>query len=138
MISQDEFELKNRFFAQYWGQQICGYDSSKNDFVRVSTLLRSFEKTDTWCLFLKPLSKITDEDANELQYTLVNVIGIDGLIKENSIELVRELVSNYEKADCLGMLPSSFTDKARKLGYAIDWDRFKVSQLIANRWVKLI
>lgn len=138
MISQDDFELKTRFFAQYWGQQICGYDSSKNDFVRVSTLLCSFEKIDSWCLFLKPLSKITDEDAKELQYTLIAVIGIDGLIRENSIELVRELVSNYEKVDCLSMLPSSFTDEARKLGYAIDWNGCKVAELIEKGWAKLI
>jgi putative N-acetylmannosamine-6-phosphate epimerase len=86
---------------------------------------------------LKPLSEITNEDAEKLQYTLVNVVGLDGLIRQNSIDLVKEVVSNYHQIDCLFMLPSSFADLVRELGYAIDWNNYKVSKLVDLGWVKL-
>ena len=89
-------------------------------------------------LELKSLSNITNEDAEKLQYTLVNVVGLDGLIRQNSIELVKEVVSNYEQIDCLFMLPSSFSDLARELGYAIDWNNHKVSKQIELGWVQLL
>ena len=124
--------VKSRFFAQYWGQDICQTKGGKY-------------KIDEDCfplwkksyLELKPLSKITDEDAEKLQYTLVNVVGLDGLIRQNSIYLVKEVILNYEKGDCLFMLPSSFTDLARELGYAIDWNNYKVSKQIELGWVQL-
>jgi len=132
--------VKSRFFAQYYTQKICEYNFKKEklDFVKVETLLNSVEKIDNWSLFLKPLSKITNEDAEKLQYTLVNVVGLDGLIRQNSIELVKEVVSNYEQIDCLFMLPSSFSDLARELGYAIDWNNHKVSKQIELGWVQLL
>ena len=130
-----QMAVKSRFFAQYWGTKTLyvggvglveigkgGWNLKHHDFF----------------LQLKPLSKITDKDADKLQYTLVNVIGLDGLIRQNSIELVKEVVSNYDKIDCLFMLPSSFTDLARELGYAIDWNNYKVSKQIELGWVQLL
>lgn len=138
-------DIKSRFFAQYFGQNILGFVGNQIDYKVYPHVLT---KNKNWSnrtqnienqfIVLKSLSKITNEDAEKLQYTLVNVIGLDGLIKQNSIDLVKEVVSNYEKVDCLFMLPSSFADLARELGYAIDWNNYKVSEQIKLGWIKLI
>ncbi len=138
-------DIKSRFFAQYFGQKILSFVGSQVDY---KVYPHSLAKNENWSnrtqnienqfIVLKSLSKITNEDAEKLQYTLVNVIGLDGLIKQNSIDLVKEVVSNYEKVDCLFMLPSSFADLARELGYAIDWNNYKVSEQIKLGWIKLI
>ena len=36
------------------------------------------------------------------------------------------------------MLPSSFADLARELGYAIDWNNHKVSKQIELGWVQML
>ena len=138
-------DIKSRFFAQYFGQNILGFVGNQIDYKVYPHVLT---KNKNWSnrtqnienqfIVLKSLSKITNEDAEKLQYTLVNVIGLDCLIKQNSIDLVKEVVSNYEKVDCLFMLPSSFADLARELGYAIDWNNYKVSEQIKLGWIKLI
>lgn len=125
--------VKSRFFAQYWGQEVC---QTKGGRYKIDE--DCFPLWDRSYLELKPLSKITDEDAEKLQYTLINVVGLDGLIRQNSIDLVKEVVSNYEKVDCLFMLPSSFSDLARELGYAIDWNNYKVSEQVELGWVQLV
>lgn len=125
--------VKSRFFAQYWGQEICQTKGGKYAIDE-----DCFPLWNKSYLELKPLSKITNEDAEKLQYTLVNVVGLDGLIRQNSIDLVKEVVSNYEQIDCLFMLPSSFSDLARELGYAIDWNNYKVSKQIKLGWVQLL
>ena len=138
----DKTAVKCRFFAQYWGQRVVahtedlGIKGIKEVRYEPRTVI-NFKEIETSCLVLKRLSKITDEDAEKLQYTLVNVVGLDGLIRQNSIELVKEVVSNYEKIDCLFMLPTSFADLARELGYAIDWNNHRVSKQIELGWVRL-
>jgi hypothetical protein len=130
--------VKSRFFGQYFEQIIAKEAKySHSPAINVTTVFL-INKLSNYHLELKPLSKITNEDAEKLQYTLVNVVGLDGLIRQNSIELVKEVVSNYEQIDCLFMLPSSFSDKARELGYAIDWNNYKVSKQIELGWVQLL
>ena len=136
ITENDPFRLasaKSRFFAQYWRQVVCQTKEGRYKLDK-----DCFPLWKNSCLELKPLSKITNEDAEKLQYTLVNVVGLDGLIRQSSIELVKEVVSNYEQIDCLFMLPSSFADLARELGYAIDWNNYKVSKQIELGWVKLL
>ena len=128
-----QMDVKSRFFAQYWGQVVCQTKEGRYELDE-----DCFPLWKNSCLELKPLSKITNEDAEKLQYTLVNVVGLDGLIRQNSIELVKEVVSNYEQIDCLFMLPSSFADLSRELGYAIDWNNYKVSKQIEIGWVQLL
>ena len=132
--------VKSRFFAQYWCQEVglqCEGAGKGFTYTISEGTLNDIEiRNDK--LLLKPLSKITNEDAEKLQYTLVNVVGLDGLIRQNSIELVKEVVSNYEQIDCLFMLPSSFADLSRELGYAIDWNNYKVSKQIELGWVQLL
>ena len=136
----DKTAVKSRFFAQYWGQKVMkkNIEGLENFYSEPDGFIRSMTIDSPLFLELKSLSKITNEDAEKLQYTLVNVVGLDGLIRQNSIELVKEVVSNYEQIDCLFMLPSSFSDLARELGYAIDWNNYKVSKQIELGWVQLL
>ncbi len=127
--------VKSRFFAQYWGTKTLYVGGVEK--VEVGNEGWNLKHTDFF-LQLKPLSKITNGDAEKLKYALVNVVGLDGMIRQNSIDLVKEVVSNYEQIDCLFMLPSSFTDLARELGYAIDWNNYKVSKQIELGWVQLL
>jgi len=132
--------VKSRFFAQYWKQNVLRENRQGFEFALDTVGTQDNELVcfkDSY-LQLKPLSKITDEDAEKLQYTLINVVGLDGLIRQNSVDLVKEVVSNYEKVDCLFMLPSSFADLARELGYAIDWNNYKVSEQVELGWVQLV
>ena len=131
-------DVKCRFFGQYLQQIIAKETKYPNSPSINTTTVLLINELPNYHLELKPLSKITDLDAEKLQYTLVNVIGLDGLIRQNSIELVKEVVSNYDKIDCLFMLPSSFADLARELGYAIDWNNYKVSKQIELGWVRLV
>lgn len=132
--------VKSRFFAQYWKQNVLRENRQGFKFALDTVGTQDNELVcfvDSY-LQLKSLSNITNEDAEKLQYTLVNVVGLDRLIRQQSIELVKEVVSNYEQIDCLFMLPSSFTDLARELGYAIDWNNYKVSKQIELGWVQLL
>jgi len=135
-------DVKSTFFAQYFGQKILNpYSLLTYTNTGVLQTINSVQLSgirDNDFLQLKPLSKISDEDAKKIQSTLLNIIGLDGLIRENSIELVKEVISNYSKMDCLFMLPSSCVDKLRELGYAVDWNGLKVSQQIILGWTKLL
>jgi hypothetical protein len=133
-----QMAVKSSFFGQYLEQIIAKETKYPNSPTINTTTVLLINGLSNYHLELKPLSKITDEDADKLQYTLVNVVGLDGLIRQNSIELVKEVISNYEQIDCLFMLPSSFSDKARELGYAIDWNNYKVSKQIELGWVQLL
>jgi hypothetical protein len=137
--TQPSGEIKKMFFAQYYGHEVLRWHqwTELTYYQKVDLSIPKIEG-DGWYLTLKSLDNITDDDAGILQYTLINVIGLDGLIKESSSDLIKEVVSNYAQIDCLFMLPSSFTDKARELGYAIDWNGFKVQDLIDFGWIKLI
>jgi hypothetical protein len=131
-------DVKCSFFGQYLEQIIAKENKyPKSPTINTTTVLL-INQLSNYHLELKPLSKITDEDAEKLQYTLKNIVGLDGLIRQNSIELVKELISNYEQVDCLFMLPSSFSDKVRELGYAIDWNNYKISEQIQLGWVRLV
>ena len=134
----DKTAVKCRFFGQYLEQIVAKETKYPNSPTINTTTVLLIEQLENYHLELKPLLKITDEDAEKLQYTLVNVVGLDGLIRQNSIELVKEVVSNYEQIDCLFMLPSSFADLSRELGYAIDWNNYKVSKQIELGWVQLL
>ena len=91
--------VKCRFFGQYLEQIIAKETKYPNSPTINTTTVLLIEQLENYHLELKPLLKITDEDAEKLQYTLVNVVGLDGLIRQNSIELVKEVVSNYEQID---------------------------------------
>lgn len=137
--TQPSGEIKKMFLAQYYGQEVLRWHqwTELTYYQKVDLSVPKIEG-DGWYLTLKSLDNITDEDAEILQYTLINVIGLDGIIRGQSIDLVKQIVSNYNRVDALFMLPSSFTDKTRELGYAVDWNGYHIQDLIDFGWIKLI
>lgn len=131
---ENTIENKEKFFALYHKQRILKF--TDNDMTGIVT--SDLARIESGYLELKPLSSITDEYAKELSFRLGSVIDLFDVIHENSIDLVKDIVDNYSKVECLWMLPSRFTDKARELGYAIDWNDLSVEALIEYGWVKLI
>lgn len=147
-IKLPEASVKCRFYAQYqfshvcfegisnsvWNTDVClvnGYFINNGDRGRIFM-------DDTPPLLLKSVSNITDADASEMQFTLINVIGLDGIIRPNSIDLIKEVIHNYDQIGLLSTLPSSCIDKLREFGYATDWDGIKLTELIDLGWIKLI
>lgn len=124
MISEDEFKLKTRFFAQYWGvncfQNIMnekyGYNTYPEPFMDESNVNGQFCK-------LKPISKITDEEAYEIQ----KITGTNHLVFKPLKYMA------YQKQDAIEVI-----DYLRSKGYAISFMNYSVEDLINKGWVKLI
>lgn len=119
-----------KFYAQYYGQEVARYKVGMLSDVSAPMVMIEW-------LELKPLSSITDEDAIELSLRLGRVIGLDSIIHENNTDLVKNVLDNYTQINCLWMLPARFIDKARELGYAIDWNEVSVENQVEYGWIKL-
>jgi len=130
----DLADVKCRFFAQYWGTKTMYVGGV--GLVEIGSGGWNLKHPDFF-LQLKSLASISDGDAEKLVLTLGNVIGLDMLIRDKSNDLVRYVVANYSLGGCLFMLPSSFTDLARSLGYAIDWNNYNVPKQIEMGWVRV-
>lgn len=132
---ENTLENKAKFFALYWGQEIIkDQDCDVAYPVERSNILLEIHQS---FLELKPLSSISDEDAKELSLRLTNVVGLDNIIKKQPIDLVREVVGNYERLGLIHLLPAMFIDKCRKLGYAVPYDDLQVDKMKEYGWVKL-
>ena len=107
MKTQNTLENKAKFFAQYWGQHVLYFSS---DFLRKidSLTLVGIENDDY--LELKPISKITDEDAINLGYGYAS-----------------HLKSNLDRN----------IDQLRNLGFAVPWMDLSVEDLVEYGWIKL-
>lgn len=119
-MESNTIENKERFFAQYWGQdvgRIFNRDSSIYEFIisEYSIDLLINEKY----LLLKPLSSITDEDAYDAGRCWDC---------ENANEFLQ--FSNDGR-------PSKEADILRKLGYVVEFNGISVEQQIKYGWVKL-
>lgn len=117
----NETAVKCRFFAQYWG--------TKTMYVGGVGLVEIGKggwnlKHPDFFLELKPLSKITDEDA---------------------ISMYRGLGRNYESAiqfledyKSIGFLEQSEVDFLRSKGYAVPFMGYSVDDLVKIGWVQLV
>lgn len=132
---------KARFFGLYFGAEVEGDPQDSDDYKICTWELTidgfEFAVYEGCTLLLKPLSSISDEDAKELSLRLGTVVGLDEIIHKNSPDLVKEVVENYSSINSLWMLPARFVDKARELGYAIDWNNLSIEKQIAYGWIKL-
>lgn len=104
--------VKSRFFAQYWGQDVC------------QTKGGSY-------LELKPLSKITDEDAEEL-LPFVSFQFSSKYTDEQIKEEIKKSVLDTE------MMPFELFDFLRSKGYALPYMNYSVDDLISFGWVQLL
>ena len=128
-------DVKCRFFAQHWGQNVL----MNNRLTLMGKHLIS-DDLDKYWLNLKPLSKISDEDALNLVKIFADAIDFT----ENQIKHFKEdIIAVYENKINDFMSSSSlrtiFTglDYLRKKGYAIPFDEYSVEDLISFGWLKL-
>ena len=116
----NETAVKCRFFAQYWGTKTlyvggvglveigkCGWNLKHPDFF----------------LQLKPLSKITDEDAISMYRGL-----------ERNYESANQFLEDYKS---IGFLEQSEVDFLRSKGYAVPFMGYSVDELVKMGWVQL-
>ena len=117
----NETAVKCRFFAQYFGLQVYHIGDSTIPFFFNEN---SFPITEKGHLKLKPLSKITDEDA---------------------ISMYRGLGRNYESSNqfledykSIGFLEQSEVDFLRSKCYAVPYMEYSVDELVKMGWVQLV
>ena len=126
---QELSELKQKFFAQYFGQEVLRIEQGNK--LHNNTL--NFTDLNNW-LELKPLSSVSDED---LEFIVVGICGLDKrefLIGKNkeSVGNFLNRISDFDRTDL------HICDLFRSKGYAIPWMGFSVDELIELGWVKLI
>jgi len=123
---ENTLDNKSRFFALYWGQEcfFCGRPEQKEAYN--VTLFKEYIKkypVESY-LLLKPLSSITDEDAN--------TITIYGLYSKGRFN-----EAGYNTPSGFQRYSSDSIDFIRSRGYAIRYLGLCVNDLIAYGWIKL-
>ena len=124
MKTENTLENKAKFFAQYWGQHLIIMGSFLRRIDHVT--LCNIENDDI--LQLKPLSKISDEDAlilSKMRYSFEEYINL-----ENG----KCMVSCHENQKDLMQIQVDFL---RSKGYALPYMDLSVEDLIDYGWVKL-
>ena len=112
-------DVKCRFFAQYYELEVAKH-STKNYFVK-----HILDKVgENYFLELKPLSKITDEDAISMYRGL-----------ERNYESANQFLEDYKS---IGFLEQSEVDYLRSKGYAVPFMEYSVDDLISFGWVRLV
>ena len=117
----NETAVKCRFFAQYWG--------TKTMYVGGVGLVEIGKggwnlKHPDFFLQLKPLSKITDEEATSMYRGL-----------ERNYENSNQFLEDYQS---IGFLEQSEVDFLRSKGYAVPFMEYSVDDLVKMGWVQLV
>ena len=131
MKLENTLENKSKFFAQYWGQDVlCRviFGKNKNEIIMHNTPcsnLKLGEIIDSY-LELKPLSRISDEDAIEIskEYPAFG---------SNIRNSVKELFQEFDDLE----LSIKTGDYFRSKGYALPYMDLSVEDLVEYGWVKL-
>jgi len=114
-------QTKRRFFAQYLMDNINPNEISEHDILE-----------------LKPLSKLSDEDAIEYFDILWNRVH-ENKSRSFKIEYGKDW-ANSLLSQRYGLIPSNLLhgiDYLRSKGYAIPFMQYSVEELISFGWVKL-
>ena len=118
-------ENKAKFFAQYYNQYVLYFTQS---FLRKVDHLILSHVEDSDYLELKPLSSITDEDAE--------FIGLD--THYNKTESVYKNAEDFLIiTDYFGFLTQFESDYLRSKGYAVPFMGLSVEELESFGWIKL-
>ena len=123
-------ELKARFFAQYWGQEVLRFTHPNllDDIWRVNELEDDLAGRYGY-LELKPLSSITDEDAAEV----ARLMGRFGLY----VYLINQGRGFINSAGIPFRLPIKVYQYLQSKGYALPFMDISVTTFIEAGWVKL-
>ena len=114
-------DVKCRFFAQYWGTKTMYVGGV--GLVEVGKGGWNLKHPDFF-LQLKPLSKITDEDATSMYRGL-----------ERNYESSNQFLEDYKS---IGFLEQSEVDFLRSKGYAVPYMEYSVDELVKIGWVQLV
>jgi len=130
--------VKSRFFAQYFGVRVFQNELNKKyDYPNYSyplTIEKDFNKETNEFLELKPLSKITDEDA----LSAIKIFKVyrkkDGVfITEHShIENIKTIFLD------IPVWRLDVADFLRSKGYAVPFMEYSIEDLISFGWVQLL
>lgn len=113
--------VKCRFFAQYWGTKTLYVGGV--GLVEIGKGGWNLKHPDFF-LQLKPLSKITDEDAISMYRGL-----------ERNYESANQFLEDYKS---IGFLEQSEVDFLRSKGYAVPFMGYSVDDLVKIGWVQLV
>ena len=116
----NETAVKCRFFAQYWGTKTLYVGGV--GLVEIGKGGWNLKHPDFF-LQLKPLSKITDEDAISMYRGL-----------ERNYESANQFLEDYKS---IGFLEQSEVDFLRSKGYAVPFMGYSVDELVKTGWVQL-
>ena len=117
----NETAVKCRFFAQYWGTKTLYVGGV--GLVEIGKGGWNLKHPDFF-LQLKPLSKITDEDAISMYRGL-----------ERNYESANQFLEDYKS---IGFLEQSEVDFLRSKGYAVPFMGYSVEDLVSFGWVRLV
>jgi hypothetical protein len=150
-------DVKSRFFAQYWGQKVMkkNIEGLDNFYSEPDGFIRSMTIDSPLFLELKPLSKITKEDLQQIfikefpfdtifnsydfmcKYELRNYFIISNVCEKAYLQIIdfennKEFNSfKYKTISHIGI------DYLRKKGYAVPFDEYSVEDLVSFGWLKL-
>lgn len=137
---KNTLENKTRFFAQYWGQHLIIMGS----FLRIidHVTLCNIENDDI--LQLKPLSKISDEDALwtinnhhfKFENPILEISKLKALTKEIHISYIFNDATRHLILKPENLYPHNY-DYLRSKGYALPYMDLSVEDLIDYGWIKL-
>ena len=149
-------DVKCRFFAQYYGQEILRWHQwiETTPDSKVDLSIPAIEKSG-WFIKLKPLSKITKEHLQQIfikefpfdtifnsydfmcKYDLRNYFIISNVCEKKYLKIIdfennKEFnYSNYKTISHIGI------DFLRSQGYAVPFMEYSVDDLISFGWVRL-
>ncbi|GIZ08365.1 hypothetical protein [Flavobacterium sp. UMI-01] len=127
MEKSNEQDVKSRFFAQYWGQEIAKYPSnvsilkwSVNDAIAQGVEKRHLE--------LKSIENVTDND-------ILEWMDYQDLFRKDKGNFIKRFRNSYNSETCFSV---DFADFFRGKGYAMPFMKYSIKDLIALGWIKLI
>lgn len=132
MKAEITLENKAKFFAQYWGQLIVIHPPT-SVISHVANHSMTTQALSCQCLFLRPLSSISDEDKKELALLL----GYSRQLKDSTLIGLGEAYINQPVREEGIHLYACVCDYLRYKGYALPWMGLSVEEMVEEGWIKL-
>jgi hypothetical protein len=129
-------DVKCRFFAQYWGQNVKTSEKHQKKGLkplRIDAHSLQYVNSDSF-LELKPLSKITDEDALAAIRIVKVYVRRDGSFITEHVPI--DNIKNSFLDVPIWRL--DLADFLRSKGYALPFMEYSVDELVELGWVRLV
>lgn len=127
--------VKCRFFAQYWGVKCFQWNSENSVGLQIDKVNYQIDKYyNCGFLSLKPLSKITDEEKNILEESIIGFVS--DIFNIGCFTYINVLSSIFDKTIPVE-LNSYHIDFLRSKGYAVPFMEYSVDDLVSFGWVRL-